>query len=59
MSRPPKRPVGTVYLLHLERPYQHAKHYTGWTQDLAARLAEHAAGRGARLLEVAGAHGIG
>ena len=21
--------VGLVYLLHLERPYKHAKHYTG------------------------------
>ncbi|MDL4817376.1 hypothetical protein [Actinomadura opuntiae] len=41
---------GIVYLLHFTRPYKHAKHYTGWTSDLDARLAEHAAGRGARLL---------
>lgn len=51
-------PQGTVYLLHFERPYRHAKHYTGWTQDLPARLAEHAAGRGARLLEVVSGAGI-
>ena len=50
---------GLVYLLHLDRPYKHAKHYTGWTSDLDARLAEHAAGRGARLLEVVKAAGIG
>ena len=51
--------AGTVYLLHLDRPYGHAAHYSGWTSDLDARLAEHAAGRGARLLAVAKAAGIG
>ncbi|MGX1762168.1 hypothetical protein ACWIGW_44165 [Nocardia brasiliensis] len=50
---------GTVYLLHFERPFRHARHYTGWTTDLEARLAEHRAGRGARLLSVLGQHGIG
>ncbi len=50
---------GTVYLLHFDRPYQHASHYTGWTCDLDSRLAEHAAGRGARLLAVIGQAGIG
>ncbi|WP_280254949.1 hypothetical protein [Nocardia wallacei] len=52
-------PEGTVYLLHFDRPYRHAKHYTGWTADLDARLAEHRAGRGARLLAVIGGAGIG
>lgn len=51
--------AGTVYLLHFDRPYAHAKHYLGWTTDLPARLAEHAAGRGARLLAVVHAAGIG
>ena len=50
--------VGTVYLLHFDRPYQHARHYIGWARDVEARLAAHAAGRGARLLEVAAAAGI-
>lgn len=50
---------GTVYLLHFDRPYRHARHYCGWTADLAARLAAHQAGRGARLLEVVTAAGIG
>ena len=51
--------TGTVYLLHFDRPYVHAAHYTGWTTDLPARLAEHAAGRGARLLAVVTSAGIG
>jgi predicted GIY-YIG superfamily endonuclease len=50
---------GTVYLLHFDRPYGHARHYLGWTADLPSRLAEHAAGRGARLLEVVSQAGIG
>ncbi|WP_188188904.1 endonuclease [Nonomuraea sp. SYSU D8015] len=52
--------TGTVYLLHFDRPFKHAKHYTGWTSgDLDGRLAEHRAGRGARLLAVIKAAGIG
>ena len=51
--------VGTIYLVHFERRYRHAGHYTGWTDDLAGRLAEHAAGRGARLLAVVREAGIG
>jgi predicted GIY-YIG superfamily endonuclease len=43
----------------LAAPYKHARHYTGWTDDLAARLARHAAGDGARLLAVVHAAGIG
>ena len=59
--------TGTVYLLHFERPYgppgapvgSTAKHYIGWAADLEGRLAEHCAGRGARLLAVVNAAGIG
>jgi predicted GIY-YIG superfamily endonuclease len=51
--------TGVVYLLHFDRPYAHAGHYTGWTADLHQRLAEHANGRGARLLAVTRAAGIG
>jgi hypothetical protein len=60
------RLVGLVYLLHFDRPIGDtsnprgfAAHYTGWTLDLPARLAEHAAGRGARLMAVVGEAGIG
>jgi len=48
-----------VYLLHFERPYRHARHYTGSTDDLTARLGAHRAGQGARLLAVIRAAGIG
>ena len=51
--------VGTVYLLHFDQPYRHARHYLGWALDLAARLAEHARGQGARLLAVVRDAGIG
>jgi predicted GIY-YIG superfamily endonuclease len=50
--------VGTVYLLHFTEPYQHARHYLGWAEDVEARLADHAAGRGARLLAVVQSAGI-
>ncbi len=50
--------VGTIYLLHFEQPYQHARHYLGWAENLDARLADHAAGRGARLLAVVQSAGI-
>ncbi|HEU0087678.1 MAG TPA: hypothetical protein VFQ77_08510 [Pseudonocardiaceae bacterium] len=50
---------GTVYLLHFDRPYRHARHYLGWAADLQARLAAHAAGRGPPGLQVITGAGIG
>jgi predicted GIY-YIG superfamily endonuclease len=47
-----------VSLLHFDTRYKHAGHYLGSTCDLEARLALHAAGRGARLLHVVQAAGI-
>lgn len=44
--------TGTVYLIHFDRPYAHAKHYLGFTTDLPGRLDAHAKGQGARLMEV-------
>jgi hypothetical protein len=49
---------GTIYLVHLHRPYRHARHYLGWTADVERRLAEHRAGRGSPLLRAAAAAGI-
>jgi predicted GIY-YIG superfamily endonuclease len=37
----------TIYLLHFERPFGHARHYLGSAEDLEARLTEHAADAGA------------
>jgi predicted GIY-YIG superfamily endonuclease len=51
--------TGTVYLLHFDQPYRHARHYVGWALNVKRRLAEHEAGRGARLLAVVRAAGIG
>ena len=60
------RLVGVIYLLHFDRPIGDvgnprgfASHYTGWTLNLPGRLVDHAAGRGARLMEVVADAGIG
>jgi hypothetical protein len=53
--------VGTVYLLHFSQPYKHARHYTGWAAagHLDSRIEAHRSGRGARLMAVVEAAGIG
>jgi hypothetical protein len=63
MSRTARRsaslPAGpVVYLLHFATPYQHARHYLGWSECLRARLAHHLAGRGARLMAAVAGAGI-
>ena len=40
----------TVYLMHCERPFRHAAHYGGYTNNVIARIAQHWAGQGARLM---------
>lgn len=42
----------SVYLIHFHTPLCHARHYIGMAQDVTARLAEHKAGYGARILQV-------
>lgn len=49
---------GIVYLIHFNEPLAHAQHYMGWTTNLKARLAAHAKGNGARLMEVISQKGI-
>jgi hypothetical protein len=44
---------GVVYLLHLDPPYRHARHYLGWSESFTNREAAHLNGYGARLLQVA------
>jgi len=51
--------AGTCYLIHFDRPYRHARRYTGSTVDLEARLELHRAGGGARRLQVLARTGIG
>lgn len=50
--------TGTIYLLHFMRPFGHARHYLGWSDNLSARLDRHASGNGARLLAAAYAVGV-
>jgi predicted GIY-YIG superfamily endonuclease len=50
--------AGIIYLIHFDTPYKHARHYTGWTTDLDARLQAHRQGRGSRLMEVITKAGI-
>lgn len=58
-----RKPSGTVYLIHFDRPYRHAGHYLGFVAggetEVAARLERHRAGDGARLMAVVTAAGIG
>lgn len=51
--------AGTVYLIHLERPYHHVQHYIGYTElPVADRLARHRRGQGSRLLRAVSEEGI-
>ena len=59
IKRTSRGPLGVVYLLHFDHPYQHARHYTGWTEDLLDRLDRHARGWGSRLTAVICQAGIG
>jgi predicted GIY-YIG superfamily endonuclease len=55
------RAESVVYLLHFDQPISPdhtCQHYLGWTNDLYQRLLDHAAGRGARLTQVALERGI-
>lgn len=50
--------LGTIYLIHFERPYKHARHYLGWAKNLDARLKHHRNGTGGRLMKVIKDEGI-
>ena len=51
---------GTTYLIHFLERYQHAGHYSGWTdRPVLERFAEHLRGEGAVLTRAAAAAGIG
>jgi hypothetical protein len=51
---------GTVYVLHFEPAYKHARHYIGWTEGegVSARLDVHLRGRGSPLIRAAVAAGV-
>lgn len=50
--------TGTIYLIHLDTPYKHARHYLGISTHLKARLAHHRNGTGARFMQVVTEAGI-
>jgi len=47
-----------IYLICFDRPYRHAHHYIGSTNNLPERIHEHEHGRGARLMAVSTEAGI-
>lgn len=49
----------SVYILHFDRPYQHARHYVGYADDVEDRIWHHRNGTGARLMQVIRDAGIG
>ena len=48
-----------VYLLHFDSPFGHARHYTGFAEDIEARITKHRKGNGSRLMSAVKAAGIG
>lgn len=48
-----------VYCIHFDKPYKHAKHYTGIAINVEERMKEHRSGRGSRLLAVLKENNIG
>lgn len=49
----------TIYLLHFDRPYVHACHYLGITNDIKRRLQEHRSGNASSLTCAVSSAGIG
>lgn len=56
-----EKEVGTIYLIHFDRPFKHARHYLGWTRtyNIEARLGHHLKGSGSRLMRAVSLAGIG
>lgn len=51
-----------LYIIHFDRPISDrhtCQHYCGFAENVEARLADHKAGKGARLTQVANEKGIG
>lgn len=46
-----------LYLLHLDPPLAHARHYLGFAEDVPARIERHLAGTGSPLIRAALANG--
>lgn len=57
-DKEPVKGIGIVYLIHLQRPLEHAQHYVGYTLDFDKRITDHLCGMGSRLLQVCMERGI-
>ena len=59
-SLPQDRPLSgsKVYLIHLDKPLKHARHYVGFSEDLPKRVQKHRTGQGAAFLKAISKHGI-
>ena len=51
-KKSPTKRIGRVYILHLNRPHHHAKHYVGFTMNtVEGRLNHHRRGIGSKFLK--------
>ncbi len=59
-SLPQERPLSgsKVYLIHLDTPLKHARHYLGFSEDLPKRLQKHRTGQGAVFMKAISKQGI-
>ena len=48
-----------LYVIHFDKPYKHAKHYTGIAIDVVKSMKEHRGGYGAKLMRVLKENNIG
>jgi hypothetical protein len=47
-----------VYLIHLDKPLKHARHYLGFSEDLPKRVQKHRNGQGAAFMKAVEKEGI-
>jgi len=59
-SLPQHKPLSgnKVYLIHLDTPLKHARHYLGYSEDLFKRLQKHRTGQGAAFMRAVEKQGI-
>src|SRR6266567_6741267 len=59
-SLPQDKPLegSKVYLIHLDKPLNHARHYLGFSEDLFKRLQQHRNGQGAAFMRAIEKQGI-
>ncbi len=51
-------PGSKVYLIHIDKPLHHARHYLGFSEDLPGRIQKHRNGQGAAFMKAIEKNGI-